>query len=140
MRKSPIREWSKDGEKYHNEANALLLADVQFQQNTIDYLVNNPPDLRERMQNIEIGELGFMIKDGVILNKQGLQLNSDEENTLRLETDRSMLEIHPELLNNGLRYVNGEIVLKTYQDTIEEAEVRRVPSGDSFGLRLKDKR
>jgi hypothetical protein len=92
------------------------------------------------MQNIEIGALGFMIKDGVILNKQGLPLNSDEENTLRLETDRSMLEIHPELLNNGLRYVNGEIVLKTYQDTIEEAEVRRVPSGDSFGLRLKDKR
>ena len=140
MRKSPIREWSKEGEKYHNEANALLLADVQFQQNTIAYLVNNPPDLRERMQNIEIGALGFTMKDGVILNKQGLPLNSDEENTLRLETDRSMLEIHPELLNNGLRYVNGKIVLKTYQDTIEEAEVRRVPSGDSFGLRLKDKR
>ena len=92
------------------------------------------------MQNIELVALGFMMKDGEIINQQGLPLNKEEENRLKKATDESMLRIHPELANNGMRYVNGEIVLKTYQDTIEEAEVRRVPMGDTYGLRLKEKR
>lgn len=140
MRKSPIREWSKEGERYHEEANALILKDVNFQRNLIEQLVNSPPDLRQRMQNIELVALGFMMKDGEIINQQGLPLNKEEENRLKKATDESMLRIHPELANNGMRYVNGEIVLKTYQDTIEEAEVRRAPMGDTYGLRLKEKR
>ena len=130
----------KKYEMNNGKANALLLKDVNFQRNLIEQLVNSPPDLRQRMQNIELVALGFMMKDGEIINQQGLPLNKEEENRLKKATDESMLRIHPELANNGMRYVNGEIVLKTYQDTIEEAEVRRVPSGDSFGLRLKDKR
>ena len=99
MRKSPIREWSKEGERYHEEANALILKDVNFQRNLIEQLVNSPPDLRQRMQNIELVALGFMMKDGEIINQQGLPLNKEEENRLKKATDESMLRIHPEIDN-----------------------------------------
>ena len=133
MRMSDDISFRKTGRDYHNISNEMLINDITFQKETKEIALNAPPDLRDKMESIEAGAMGFKIKDGVLVNIANEPLNATEKRQLKEATDKRMFEVSPFLQEQGLRYVNGKIELKSFDATVKDAKTRITVNNDGAG-------
>ncbi len=133
MRMSDDISFRKSGRDYHNITNEMLINDITFQKETKEIALNTPPNLRDKMESIEAGAMGFRIKDGVLVNIANEPLNATEEKQLKEATDKRMFEVSPFLQEQGLRYVNGKIELKSFDATVKDAKTRITVKNDGAG-------
>jgi len=133
MRMSDDISFRKTGRDYHNISNEMLINNITFQKETKEIALNTPPDLRDKMESIEAGAMGFKIKDGVLVNIANEPLNATEKRQLKEATDKRMFEVSPFLQEQGLRYVNGKIELKSFDATVKDAKTRITVNNDGAG-------